>query len=176
MDHERINKLLKAFVIVGGGILALLVVVLLAIWIVLRILLVGKDHPSDAQLETLLRTQRPQIDSLVRMIQQDKLTVVADDRIRPDSVLSKERWDLYRGLLDRLEVESGIRQYPTGEVELMISTQGLTTGGSSKSLVFLPKDPTPLLPGLDERPPGINSGFGYKSLWDGWYIFHEWDN
>ncbi len=176
MNRDRINKFLKAFVLIGGGMLAALVFCLLAIWIALRILLVGKEHPSDAQLETLLRTQRTQIDSLVRMIQQDKLTVVADDRIRPDSVLTKERWDLYRGLLDRLEVESGIRQYPTGEVELMISTQGLTTGGSSKSLVLLPKDPTPLLPNLDEPPPGTGSGYGYKKLWDGWYIFYEWDN
>ncbi|MBK9577356.1 MAG: hypothetical protein IPK50_05615 [Fibrobacterota bacterium] len=175
MRRDRINKFLKAFVIVGGGMLALLVVLLVAIWIALEILLVGKEHPSDAELETLLRTHRPQIDSLVHMIEADKMEVVADDWIRPDSVLSEARRDLYRDLLDRLDVESGVRQYQIPTVELLISTQGLSTGGSAKGLVLHPKDPTPLLPSLDARPPGKNFGQGYKKLWDGWYIFHEWD-
>lgn len=176
MPGDRFNKLLKVFTLTLGGMIALLGMVVLAGLVVGRVVMVGKDHPSDAQLEALLRTERPQLDSLVRMIQADHMEVVANDWIRPDSGLSKARWDLYRELFNRLGVESGIRQYQAGTVEFLVSTQGLATGGSTKGIVLHPTDPAPLLPSLDERPPGENHGHGYRTLWDGWYIFHEWDD
>lgn len=176
MSSSRFSDLPKTLTLALSAVLGLMVALFLILWVVARILLVGKDHPSDAELRSLLRDHRTEIDSLVRMIRTDRMDVVADDWIRPDSGMTPERWDLYRELLDRLEVESGIRLYNDTTVELWISTQGLTTGGSSKGLVLRPRDPAPLLEHLDSRPPGKNNGIGYTKLWDGWYICYEWDN
>lgn len=176
MPRDRFSKLLKASILSLGGMIALLALVLLAGLLVGHLVMVGKEHPTDAELETLLRTKRPQLDSLVRMIQDDRMEVVASDWIRPESGLSKARWDLYRGLFARLDLESGIRQYQTGTVEFLVSTQGLATGGSSKGIVRHLTVPDPILPSLDERPPGVNTGHGYKKIWDDWYIFYEWDD
>lgn len=169
-------KTAKVALIVGGSFLAAVAVSGILVLVVLWVVVIGKSHPSDAQLETLLRTQRPLVDSLVGMALHDRVEAVDRTWVRPEGALTPARWNLYRELFDRLDIESGIRQYTPGTIQILFSTQGLATGGSSKGLALHPTDSVNAYPNLDRRPPGTRFGNGYRKLWDGWYIFHDWDD
>jgi len=70
---------------------------------------------------------------------------------RPKSELgiTNERWEKYKSLFYKLGLEAGILNYQPDRVELISSTEGLLTGGSSKGYIYLENVPDRLETSLD---------------------------
>ena len=106
-------------------------------------------HPSD---DTLLRNfQEHEADFalLARMASEDSRVVrIAYDFTwlednagwpRPESELgfSRQRWDEYRRLFRKLDLEAGLLNHQPDIILFLASTKGLMTGGSMKGYAYL---------------------------------------
>jgi hypothetical protein len=145
----------------------------------------NEPHPSDAALEAIFRLHEADFNQLVEMSNVDaKVVRIAPDFTwlddnprwpRPESEIgfSIERWNQYRELFDRLGLRKGLSRYPDGStIELIASTQGLLTGGSSKGYIHSTKNLSPLYDSLDHPASSSEGKYVYKRLKKNWYLFY----
>ena len=137
--------------------------------------------PSDAELVARFQSHRAQIDSLVGMIQSDKmLRRVDDDWTEPRDPaavgISSQRIADYRKIFVAIECPRGFIYNPqTGTITLVAWAVGLAVSGSSKVFVFNPTDPTPLVADLDTyrkhgKPDQRGYAHAYRHLDGLWYL------
>lgn len=140
--------------------------------------------PGDTELIVRFRSHRAQIESLVDMIRHDEVLIrVDDDWTEPHDPaavgISPQRITEYRQIFSGIGCPRGFIYNPqTGTITLLAWTAGLAVSGSSKSFVFNPPDPTPLVAELDAY---LRSGahqsqgypLGYRHLEGLWYLKYE---
>lgn len=95
---------------------------------------------------------------------------------RPESELgfSKERWEEYKRLFDKLGLKEGLARDAGGDtVYLIAHSEGLGTGGSGKGYVYSTSELSPLYDSLDNLSLAPSNGkHVYKKLKESWYLFY----
>ena len=96
----------------------------------------GAPHPTDAVMLAQFARVRPSLESIVGMIAQDPVIErLAPDFTRPEPLpIAPERLADYRARLDKAGITHGFSHYGDA-IEFIVSTQGLSISGSSKSFV-----------------------------------------
>lgn len=156
-------------------------------------LIADDPHPSDVELIDNFSKHETDFNVLVNMANEDsKVVRIAKDFTwldtsvawpRPESELGfpKERWDMYRRLFKKLDLEKGLAWYsvPDGPILLLASTRGMVTGGSDKGYAFSTNELSPLFESLDninleikrkKLPANVPV---YKRLKDSWYLYYR---
>ncbi len=172
--------------IVGFSLLGLVVLVLLLMW--------SCAAPSDASLTRRFQHHRSELETLVRMSQEDANVIrVADGftRVkgdwnwpRPQSEwgITPERWDQYRQLFDKVGLSAGLEKDEGGNVYFIVHTEGFVTHAADKGLVFCGRagPENVFLPCAEQRAEGElgqhdgHEGNAYYRLTDNWYIIESW--
>jgi hypothetical protein len=167
---------------------------LLGIVVVAFLLTWSCEAPSDESLGNRFRTHRSELETLVRMSQEDADVIrVADDftRVkndwgwpRPESKwgITRERWDEYRRLFHKVGLSGGFNKDEAGNVFFIAHSEGFVSGGSAKGFVHCVTvgdvDKT-LPPCKEQRYQGQvgqpDKGSSYRELSPDWYIFETWD-
>lgn len=169
--------------------------VLVAIAVFMLISPTWHDHPSDSDLEKTFYRHEPDFNKLVGMVKQDAHVVrIAHDFTwletnaawpRPESELgfSKERWDEYRRLFNKLGLKEGVYRpegYAGAEGQVIfmpVSLTGLATGGDEKGYAYVMKKVSPLVDSLDNITIQVQSLVPvYKKLKGNWYLYYLWDD
>ena len=99
-------------------------------------------HPSDATMLEQFRRQRPALEELVGMIDNDdELQRLAPDFTRPEPApVPAARVADYRQRLEAAGIAHGFGHYGD-EIEFMVSTRGLAIAGSAKSITYSAQTP-----------------------------------
>ena len=166
----------------------LTIISLLLIFCVRCDLVFDIPHPSDDSLIKNFQRHEADFDLLARMSREDSdLIRIAPDFTwtqksaawpRPESELgfSRQRWDEYRSLFRKLDLESGNLNYQPDLVLFLASTKGLVTGGSSKGYAYSVKEPPLMGQNLDNysfKDSKKDMNIGYRKLKGNWYLYYE---
>jgi hypothetical protein len=154
---------------------------------------VDKPHPSDDELIRNFQKSEADFNKLIAMSNEDpKVIRIASDFTRlennwqwprPESELgfSKQRWDEYRVLFNKLGLESGISRESDSErtiIFLTASSKGMTFRGSSKGYAYSEQELSPLFDSLNQNPVDPQKRqkheAAYKKIKDHWYLFYDW--
>jgi hypothetical protein len=103
-------------------------------------------HPPDASVQAQFNQHRSEFESVVRLAKEDtKLWRITPTWFRTnhdgnhyapsEGSLSKDRWDQYRTLFNRLGLDDGI-SIENGDVFFEISNIGMVGSGSTKGIVY----------------------------------------
>ena len=115
----------------------------------------GQPHRLDSELIADFHSHKVEFESLISMIQGDRLiTRIDDDWTAPSDPstvgVSKARVDEYRNIFKRLGIARGFAVTANrGEIRLLVSCQGMVTRGSSKSFVYFKHPPKVVISNLD---------------------------
>jgi hypothetical protein len=153
----------------------------------------SKSHPSDDELIHNFQKYEADFNKLVSMSNEDSTVVrIAPDFTRlennwrwprPESELgfSKQRWDEYRALFDKLGLDSGISRESDSHgtvIFLTASSKGMTFRGSSKGYAYSEQELSPVFDSLNQNPvePQKRSkhGVAYKKIKEHWYLSYDW--
>jgi len=138
----------------------------------------GARRPSDQEIIAQFKAHRAQIDTLMEMMRTDQVLMRVDDNwtdpADPTTVgISHARIAEYREILETVGWPRGFYYDPkSGCVSFIAWTVGLTGSGASKSVVYMPENPTPLVDDLDayHPPPGQGYLLAYRHLEGPWYL------
>lgn len=151
----------------------------------------SSSHPTDDELIELYHSKKQTFETIVGMIREDDTMIRIDPKFTKatghvdesyqhwieDQKITESRWNEYKRLFREIGAQSGIT---AGEdrksLSFLISTEGLSIGGSAKGISYLVVPPRHILDSLDapERP-GM-TGTNYRSIEGNWYIFYTWTN
>ena len=137
-----------------------------------------RPHPSDDELLTTFNAREGEFETLAAMFREDTHMVrIAPDFLRPEGGITKERWDAYRDLFQKLGLRSGIALsgQPVDAIEFLASTNGYVVGGGSeKGYVYRENPPKQLLDSLDNLHFHDSKGFdtAYRHITGNWYLFY----
>jgi len=111
-------------------------------WLVIADPFGGSPHPTDETMLAQFRTQRKNLEELVRMISEDpKLVRLAPDFTRPEDLgsagVSADRIAVYRRLCASARIAHGFSHYGDA-IEFIVHTRGLAISGSAKGFVYAP--------------------------------------
>ena len=153
----------------------------------------GAAHPPDDTLIRNFQKYEADFNKLVSMSNEDSRVIrIARDFTRlennwgwprPESELgfSRQRWDEYRALFNKLGLDSGIsREDGPGEtiIFLTASSKGMTFRGSSKGYAYSERELSPVFDSLNQNPvkPGERPkhGVAYRKIKDRWYLSYDW--
>jgi hypothetical protein len=180
---------MKVLKLVGFACVGILVVIWLLWWGC------GPHQPSDASLERRFNRERPELEHLVRMVDEDwNMARIApgftwrQDNVawpRPESEwgISRERWDEYKKLFGQLELRDGItRGEKSSDVLLDIWSWGIVPSGISVSYLhcgqprngYAHTEP----PCIEKKDSGRaedthRNAYRYKRIDQNWYIYEE---
>lgn len=137
--------------------------------------LVERFFESKSLLQELL-DEAMQDSSLLRVAPDFILVKGQGEFYRGDqqAYLSKERWDRYLELFDKLGLNEGLLRRDSGDqgIYFIAYSTGLVSGGVSKGYVYSEKTLEPVVSDLDEvRRRG--EGIFFKRLNRKWYLFLE---
>ena len=152
-----------------------------------------KPHPSDDELIRNFQKNEADFNKLVTMSNEDsKVIRIAPDFTRlennwawprPESELgfSKQRWDEYRTLFNKLGLQSGISRERDSEstiIFLTASSKGMTFRGSSKGYAYSEQELSPVFDSLNQNPVDPQKrqkhGVAYRKIKDHWYLSYDW--
>ncbi len=129
-------------------------------------------HPSDKKLLTNFEHNRSKYETLVTMFQQDSSAqAIAPNWMRPDDVITQDRWDDYKALFFELELEGGLRSHGDGSIQFISSASGLPSASSGKGFMFRPGNPQVIYDNLDKF---HDNRMSFLKIDDDWYIFLHW--
>ena len=147
-------------------------------------------HPSDDALKRNFESHEADFDKLLRMCTEDAVVVRIDSEFtwtvksnewpRPDSELgfSKERWDDYRSLFQKVGLSGGIKKYRPEVIYFTASkrgTEGKENVGSSKGYAYSIDVPSEVVDSLDDHR-FHNTGRAFLKLKGNWYLYFDvWD-
>ena len=97
----------------------------------------GAPHPTDAAMLAQFAAQRPALEEIVSMTEQDPgIERLAPDFTRPEPPpIGPERLADYRARLQAAGIAHGLSRYGS-TVTFLVSTQGLAISGSGKGFVY----------------------------------------
>jgi hypothetical protein len=174
--------------VVGLMMLGIILLLLLLMW--------SCASPSDKSLTKRFQRHRSQLETLVRMSQEDvevirvadNFTRVKDDWSwpRPESKwgITLERWNEYRRLFRKVGLNAGLEKDKVGNVYLIAHTEGIVAHGRSKGLVYCISSgdsDSAYLPCAEQHEEGQQGhhdgygGYSYRKLTQNWYIFEQWN-
>jgi hypothetical protein len=152
-----------------------------------------KSHPSDDELIRNFYKNEADFNKLISMSNQDpKVIRIARDFTRlennwqwprPESELgfSKQRWDEYRSLFDKLGLDAGISRETDSKgtvIFLTASAKGMTFRGTSKGYAYSEKELSPVFDSVDQNPLAPQNrpkhGVAYKKIKDHWFLSYDW--
>jgi hypothetical protein len=181
-------KLLKIF---GLGILAFLALIALLLWFI------GPHQPSDRSLENRFYKQRPVLERIVAMMNEDaQMSRIATDftwrqdsaawpRPETDWGISRERWDEYRKIFDREGFKDGVsRNAKTGDVSIYVWSWGIVPAGTSLSFLHCgsianeDRNSEPACVGRRSSGSGMygtstSYAYRFKKIAQDWYILEQ---
>ena len=139
----------------------------------------GCVFPSDEALEARFHSNRPDFVTLARMLDEDKgIAVLDDDNIfygaDIDTTISAERLAVYRGLLQKLNLE-GIARDHDGSVNLTALYKGFPIRSSGKGYYYSTANVAPIVDSLDSviRNDRGDTRPTFKKIEKNWYLFYE---
>lgn len=141
-----------------------------------------EEHRSAKTMSQTFRSHRPGFERLVAMIREDSrkgLERVDHDWTWPENPssigVSIERLDEYRRLFRGLGLSRGFSAFNKGiRIELIASSQGLTSAGSSKGYVHCTHPPGLVVKDLDSyRSPDGRSFVAHQQIEGAWYMYYE---
>ena len=159
----------------------------------------GPPPPSDEALEKRFQRQRPALEHLVAMMNEDsQMTRIAPDFIwnrdsvawpRPESEwgISAQRWNEYRKIFDEASFKQGTsRGADSEDVLILVYTEGLVTSGSAISYLHCgPKAKQQAYaepPCIDRKESGsgmygksTSYGYRYKKITEDWYVYEQFN-
>lgn len=150
------------------------------------------EHPPDSRLIANYQSHEADFQKMIRMVKDDSnvvrispdFTMLGDNYKwpRPESELgfTKERWEEYRQIFRKLELEDGVAWYTIkkGPVLLLASvkSRASNSGGSTKGYAFSTEPLSPVLESLDDvrfdgttRHPKLPV---YRKITDNWYLYY----
>jgi hypothetical protein len=132
--------MLRAVLLAIGGV-AVTIVAALALLLLINPF-DDTPHPSDAAMMAQFARERPALETLVKMAEEDApMQRIAPDFTRPDPApLAPERLADYRRRLAAAGIAHGLSHYGD-EVTFIVSTMGLGISGSGKSFVHATQQP-----------------------------------
>lgn len=162
------KKILKFLFIGSVSILFIFMIMVGLIWLIFPS---EKNHLEDDVLIENFEKNRDSFEKLVVMFNEDKnMSVIDDTWIRPENGISHKRWEEYKRLVQKLELDAGIhRCYGKECIEFISTSQGLPSAGTAKGYVYKPQNPK----SIDRR---NENGIMYKKINKDWYVFFEWDS
>ena len=146
----------------------------------------GGPKPTDAKLISLFQAHRPQIDALMKTMQADKPTKLSGAASTDPSTLPSSGMEEYRRnfkdidpqLFGEIDRPRGFYYDPeSGSVTIMAWATGLAGSGASKSFMYKPANPIPLVDDLDvyRAPKGQNYILAYRHIEGDWYLEYDAD-
>jgi hypothetical protein len=134
--------------------------------------------PSDSKLITAFQAHREQIDVIVKMIRADRVLLrVDDDWTMPANPaaagINAHRIDEYRQLLRKVGYSRGFYYRPeTGEIQFVAWAAGTVASGGSKSVIYSPRRPAPIVANSADTVPAQQDGswLAYREIEPNWYI------
>ena len=152
------------------------------------------DHPSDGELMRRFEDNRDAFSQLVAMSDRDSDVIrIAPDFTRlktnwqwprEDSLLgfSPNRWDEYRSLFRKLQLQAGLfrDRLPDSSVVITLPAHsvGMVNRGSSKGYAFSQHQLTPSFVSLDSGFTAIRAGrkhgAAYRPIGGSWYLEYDW--
>ena len=152
-----------------------------------------KPHPADDSLIENFQKHEADFNKLVGMSNEDSKVIRIAPTFtrlennwawpRPDSELgfSKQRWDEYRVLFDKLGLQDGISRESdsTGPVIFLTAfSKGMVNRGSSKGYAYSDHELKPVFPSLDQNPSelrkGERHGVVFRQIKSHWYLSYDW--
>jgi len=153
----------------------------------------NRAHPSDDSLIANFQRHEGDFDKLVTMSNEDsKVIRIAYDFTRlennwawprPDSELgfSKQRWDEYRALFDKLGLETGLSRESDSKrpiIFMYASSKGMVNRGSSKGYAYSEHELMPVFASLNQNPVEPTKrqkhDVVYRQIKPHWYLSYDW--
>jgi len=150
-------------------------------------------HPSDDTLIANFQKHEADFNKLVTMSNEDSKVIRIASTFtrlennwawpRPDSELgfSKQRWDEYRALFDRLGLKSGISRERDSMGPIIFMTafsKGMVNRGSSKGYAYFEHELLPVFASLDQNPVEPTKrqkhDVVYRQIKLHWYLSYDW--
>jgi len=154
------------------GFLALSLVIALFWW--------GCTEPSDETLRRRFQRDRSDFQTLIAMSDEDSTMWRIDfGWARPESPgLTQRRWEAYRVLFKKLDIDRGIQRKKSGNVYLLAYSEGMFNRGMSKGYVYCRTKAqdadSDYEPCVEQKTSGWGEHYIYSRIGDGWYIYlHE---
>jgi hypothetical protein len=152
----------------------------------------GLFHPMPSELELRSRFFQNQSDfvKLVQMSNQDpRVTLIRSNFTyldtdaswpRKDIGLSEDRWNEYRQLFRRLNIDGGVtrRMDPVSSVSITVYASGGVLGSAGKGYAYSEQPLMPIVQSVDVMPTALynkNKGHAvvFEPLAPNWYMFRE---
>jgi hypothetical protein len=143
--------------------------------------------PTDARLEQVFSDNESDFKRLVHMAYVDEhviriapgFTWLENDvnwpRASSEIGFSEERWNEYRRLFEKLNLDNGLARY-TDSVYLFASSSGQVTGGIGKGYVYSMAQQHPQYDSLDNlKLSSVNGNRAFKKIRDDWYLVLQWE-
>ncbi len=147
-----------------------------------------RPHPTDSSLIANFEANEADFNRLVQMCEEDANMVrIAPEFLwrtdhagwpRPESEwgITRERWDEYRKLFKKVDLDNGLVNYQPDLIHMFASNKGLLTGGSSKGYAYSIKTPALIADVLDNyefQPPHKDIEVVYRRIKGNWYLYFE---
>lgn len=141
-----------------------------------------QEIPRDKALEEIFHNNRADFESLVQMSNEDEkvirithdFTWVVGMGLSNDTGqlgFSQERWEKYKTLFRKLELESGITRGNDGGVWFAAFSRGLAVSGISKGYLYSEVKKDCPYDSLDMPEPIKEKSFVCKNLDKNWYLY-----
>lgn len=143
---------------------------------------IHKPVVTDDELELIFRENKPDFEQILRMSEVDAsvpriaydFTWVSGVGSSTDSGnpgISKERWETYRALFQKLDLTGGINREDDGTVAFLAFGRGLSVSGLTKGYLYTIKDRNCTAASLDDLQQYQNQGFVCKRIDENWYLY-----
>lgn len=157
------KKILKFLLIGSLLILFIFVGTVGLIWLIFP---AEKDHLDDAVLIKNLEVNINSYNKLITMFHEDKnMSIIDDTWMNPENGISNQRWEEYKKLLTKLDLDGGVRSCGGECIEFISTSQGLLDAGSTKGYRYRPQNPMSFK--------SEDTVIDYKKINENWYIFYE---
>ena len=157
------KKILKFLLIGFFSILFIFMCLVALLWLIFP---AEKDHLDDGVLTKNLEVNIYSYNKLITMFHEDKnMSVIDDTWMRPENGISNQRWEEYKKLLTKLDLDDGVRSCGGECVEFISTSKGLLEAGSTKGYRYKPKNPMSFK--------SEETVVDYKKINENWYIFYE---
>jgi hypothetical protein len=149
------------------------------------------SHPEDSYFESILKEKNQDLYAVISMLEEDRfLTRVAfkftrttgkwnesEQKWIPDEQLEESRWNIYRDHFRRIGAKMGVVvDHEPLMVSFLISTEGLSIGGSSKELTYFEGSPRNLVTTFEGLDTSAKEGTAFRRIDENWYIQLSWSN
>jgi hypothetical protein len=140
------------------------------------------SHPSDETLISNFNANKTEFENLIKMVQKDRgLKRVDDSWTSPDDPktvgVSNDRIKLYCKMFAQLNIPRGFSAFNPNFIELIASSSGIVTDGSSTGYHYIEGEPRNVVKNLDDYDPGhLRSFTAVRHLQGNWHLYYDYDD